>query len=112
MPPSEPFQTGGLLLRRPILYTTTTTTQRGWCIETVLSILAYLQSQKPLPGGGGVTLTSQRRQTVDYREQLKKAARASARTPLQVQCRRKDEGCHGQGGRSETRVFTPQGERM
>ena len=29
---------------RTILYTTTTTTQRGWCIKTVVSILAHLQS--------------------------------------------------------------------
>ena len=38
---------------RPILYTTTTTTtQRGWCIEAFVSILAHLQSQKLLPGCG------------------------------------------------------------
>ena len=37
--------------RRPILGTTTT--QRGWCIEAFVSILAQLQSNKSLPGGGG-----------------------------------------------------------
>ena len=37
---------------RPTLYTTAT--QRGWCIEAFVSILAQLQSQKSLPGGGGV----------------------------------------------------------
>ena len=41
-----------LLFGRPILYTTTT--QRGWCIEAFVSIPAHLQSQKSLPGGGGV----------------------------------------------------------
>ena len=40
------------LLGRPILYTTTT--QRGWCIEAFVSILAQLQSQNSLSGGGGV----------------------------------------------------------
>ena len=40
-------------LGRTILYTTTTT-QRGWCIEAFVSILAHLQSLKLLPGGGGV----------------------------------------------------------
>ena len=30
--------------------TTTTTTQRGWCIQAFVSILAHLQSQKLLPG--------------------------------------------------------------
>ena len=40
---------------RPNLHTTTTTTtQRGWCTEPFVSILAHLQSQKSLPGGGGV----------------------------------------------------------
>ena len=39
-------------LGRAILYTTTT--QRGWCIEAFVSILAHLQSLKLLPGGGGV----------------------------------------------------------
>ena len=43
----EPEQFG-----RPILYTTTT--QRVWCIEAFVSILAHLQSLKLLPGGGGV----------------------------------------------------------
>ena len=43
-----------------ILYTTTTT-QRGWCIEVFVSILAHLQSLKLLPGGCGVkNLSSQR----------------------------------------------------
>ena len=32
-------------LGRPNLYTTTTTTQRGWRIEAFVSILAQLQSQ-------------------------------------------------------------------
>ena len=32
----------------------TTTTQRGWCIDTFASILAQSQSEKSLPGGGGV----------------------------------------------------------
>ena len=50
---SEPFQTGVLLLGRPILYTTTTT-QRGWFIEAFVSILVQSQSQKSLPGAGGV----------------------------------------------------------
>ena len=35
-----------LLFGRPILYTTTT--QRGWCIEAFVSILAQLQSQNSL----------------------------------------------------------------
>ena len=32
----------------------TTTTQRGWCIEAFVSILAHLQSQKLFPEGCGV----------------------------------------------------------
>ena len=39
---------------RATLYTTTTTTQRGWCMEAFVSILAHLQSHKFFPGGGGV----------------------------------------------------------
>ena len=31
-----------IFLGSPILYTTTTTTQRGWCIEAFVSILAHL----------------------------------------------------------------------
>ena len=42
-----------LVFGRPILYTTTTT-QRGWCMEAFVPILAPLQSLKWLPGGGGV----------------------------------------------------------
>ena len=38
------------LLGRPILYTT----QRGRCMEAFVSILAHSQSQKLIPGGGGV----------------------------------------------------------
>ena len=30
------------------------TTQRGWCIEAFVSILVQSQSQRSLPGGGGV----------------------------------------------------------
>ena len=41
------------IIGRPILYTTTTT-QRGWCIEAFVSILVQSQSQKTLPGGGVV----------------------------------------------------------
>ena len=37
---------------RPNLYTTTT--QRGGCIEASVSILVQSQSEKSLPGGGGV----------------------------------------------------------
>ena len=37
----------------PNLYTTTTT-QRGWCIEAFVSILVQWQSHKSLPGGDGV----------------------------------------------------------
>ena len=40
------------LFGRPILYTTTT--QRAWCTEAFVSILAQSQSQKSHPGGGGV----------------------------------------------------------
>ena len=39
-------------LGRPILCTTTT--QRGWCREVFVSIPVQSQSQKSLPGGGGV----------------------------------------------------------
>ena len=39
-------------LGRTILYTATT--QRGWCIEAFVSIILQSQSQKSLPGGGGV----------------------------------------------------------
>ena len=37
---------------RAILYTATT--HWGWCTEAFVSILAQSQSQKSLPGGGGV----------------------------------------------------------
>ena len=48
-----------LIIGRPILYNTTTT-QRGWCIEVFVSILAESQSQNSLSGGGGVqNLSSQ-----------------------------------------------------
>ena len=40
------------IIGRPILYTTTT--QRGWCIGALVSILAQSQSQNSLSGGGGV----------------------------------------------------------
>ena len=39
-----------IIIGRPNLYTTTT--QRGWCIEAPVSILAHLQSLKLHPGGG------------------------------------------------------------
>ena len=40
-------------LGRAISYTAATT-QTGWCIEPSVSILAHLQSQTLLPGGGGI----------------------------------------------------------
>ena len=43
---------------RPNLFTTTTTTQRRSCIEVSVSILAHVQSQKLLPGGGVWNLSS------------------------------------------------------
>ena len=39
-----------LIFGRAVLHATTT--QRGWCIEAFVSILAHLQSQKLLPGFG------------------------------------------------------------
>ena len=45
---------GKAILYTTTTTTTTTTTQRGWCIEVFVSILTHLQSQKLLPGGGGV----------------------------------------------------------
>ena len=54
----KPFLIIVIIIGRPILYTTTS--QRGWCIEAFISILVQPQSQKSLPGGGGVqNLTSQ-----------------------------------------------------
>ena len=51
--PITSFGNSGAVYGRPILYTTTTT-QRGLCIEAFVSILVQSQSQKSLPGGGGV----------------------------------------------------------
>ena len=43
---------GNSVFGRAILYITTT--QRLWCVEAFVSILAHSQSQILFPGGGGV----------------------------------------------------------
>ena len=48
------FETIGIVIWEKYILYTTTTTQRGWCVEAFVSSTVQSQPQTSLPGGGGV----------------------------------------------------------